>query len=86
MVMVFTLVSALQDWMSEILDFLKKEKERLELEKAEELERIEKVRLISSQPVVFVLPFSKINAKYVGTVFWNYCDSRKLPGMEAEIQ
>jgi len=43
MVMIFTLVSAIQDWLSEMLDFLKTEKERIELEKAEELERIEKV-------------------------------------------
>ena len=43
MVMVFTLVTAAQDKLSEYLDFLKKEKERIELEKAEELERIEKV-------------------------------------------
>ena len=45
MVMIFTLVSAVQDRLSELLDFIKMEKERLELEKAEELERIEKVRL-----------------------------------------
>ncbi len=43
MVMIFTLVTAAQDKLSEYLDFLKKEKERIELEKAEELERIEKV-------------------------------------------
>lgn len=41
--MVFTLVSAVQDRLSELLDLLQMEKERIAKEKEEELERIENV-------------------------------------------
>lgn len=45
MVMIFTLVSGVQDKLAEVLDMFKKEKEQRIKEKEEELKRLEEVCL-----------------------------------------
>ncbi len=45
--MIFTLVSGAQDKLSELLDFLGTERERIAKEKEEELQRIEEVISLS---------------------------------------
>ena len=79
MVMIFTLVSGVQDKLAEVLDMFKKEKEQRIKDREEELKRIEEVCFFC------LLKDKKATFSPLGKVFRNNCYKGKLFGVAEEI-